>query len=431
MEFTQISSANSDGYIGKTVSVRGWIYRTRSSGGMAFVVVRDATGTIQTTVKKQVLGDESFSSISSALIESAVEITGEVAADARAPGGHEIRATSANVISRAEAFPIFSGQTEEFLLDQRHLALRTSDLVAAMKVKAEVLKAARVFLDEGGYIEVTPPILTGNAAEGGAEAFELDYFGRKAYLAQTAQLYLEAMICPLERVYSITPSFRAEKSRTTRHLTEYMHLEGELAWAGMKENLEVQERLVEHIIHEVAKKNPQELRLLGREPQELLSIEVPFERIRYEKAIELLQGMGHDISFGADLGTGEERALTAGRKAPVFITNWPKEIKAFYMLRSKDDPRTVEAADLQAPDGYGELIGGSCRETDVESLKERLRAQGASLENYEWYFDLRRYGGVPHAGFGLGVERLVRWICRREHIRDATPFPRTPSRVTP
>jgi asparaginyl-tRNA synthetase len=429
--FTPISSANSDSSAGKILSIRGWIFRTRSSGGLAFLVVRDRTGIIQTTIRRQTVGEESFQKSSSALIESAVEVEGEIVADPRAPGGHELRASRVNVLAPAEVFPIFSDQTEEFLLDKRHLAIRSRELVATMKVKAEVLRAARAFLDSEGCLEVTPPIMTGNAAEGGSEAFVFDYFGREAYLGQTAQLYLEALIFPLERVYSLTPSFRAEKSRTPRHLTEFMNLEAEMAWAGMAENMDLQERLIASICHNVAEKNTEELKLLGRDPKDLKDIRVPFEKVRYEEAITRLQKLGHDVKFGSDLGAPEERSLTIDSKSPLFVTHYPKELKAFYMLWSKDDERTVECDDLLGPEGYGEMVGGSCRETEIEHLRSALAKQGAKMENYEWYLDLRRYGSVPHAGFGVGVERVVRWICRREHIRDATPFPRTPSRVVP
>ncbi len=426
-----VDRANSPESVGKHVTLRGWIYRTRTQGGLAFLVLRDSTGIMQVTVRKQSVGEEAFGRASAALIESAIEVEGEVASDARAPGGHEVRAQAVRIISPAEVFPIFSGQTEEFLLDKRHLSIRSRDIVAVLRVKAEVLRSARAFLASERVIEMTPPLLTGNAAEGGSEAFTLDYFGRPAFLSQTAQLYLEALIYPLERVYSITTSFRAEKSRTPRHVTEFTHLEAELAWAGMKENLDLQERLIEAICRDVADHCPAELSLLNVDPAELRSVKAPFDRIRYEEAIQQLQAKGFAVEFGSDLGTAEERALTLERTSPLFVTNYPEAIKAFYMLRSADDPRTVECDDLLGPQGYGEIIGGSCRETDVVRLRERLEKTGAALENYEWYLDLRRYGSVPHAGFGVGIERVVRWITRREHIRDTTPFPRTPSRVLP
>lgn len=426
-----LAQANQDSAVGSRLRVHGWVHRTRSSGGIAFLILRDATGQMQVTAKRDALGEDGFARTEKALVESALIVDGIVASDRRAPGGHELRAERVEVVHTAEVFPIYAEQTEEFLLDHRHLTVRTRELVATTKVKAEALRAARTFLDQEGYWEVTPPILSGNAAEGGSEAFELEYFGQKAYLGQTAQLYLEALIYPLEKVYAIDPSFRAEKSRTPRHLCEYTHLEAELAWAGMTENLDVQERLVTSILHQVAERRKEELELLGRDPKELRSIEPPFERIRYEKALEILQGQGFDLRWGSDLATAEERAITLERTAPIFVTHFPKELKAFYMLQDPDDPRTVMGADLLAPEGYGEIIGGSCRETDIGRTIAQLEARGIPRAPYEWYLDLRRYGSVPHAGFGLGVERVVRWMTRREHIRDTMPFPRTPSRLLP
>lgn len=427
----RLGDANRDAAVGQRVRVRGWVHRTRSSGGICFLILRDASGQMQVTAKRDNLGPEAFTRTEKALVESALIVEGTVASDKRAPGGHELRAERVEVVHAAEVFPIFTGQTEDFLLDHRHLALRTREMVATTRVKAEVLRAARSVLDEDGYWEVTPPILSGNAAEGGSEAFELDYFGEKAYLGQTAQLYLEALIYPLEKVYAVTPSFRAEKSRTPRHLTEFTHLEAELAWAGLAENLDIQERLVAGILHQVAEKRGEDLELLGRDPKELKAIEPPFERMRYEQALELLRGKGFDLSWGSDLATAEERALTLERSAPIFVTHFPKELKAFYMLQDPEDPRTVLGADLLGPEGYGEIIGGSCRETDIGKTVARLEAMGIAKPPYEWYLDLRRFGSVPHAGFGMGIERVVRWITRREHIRDATPFPRTPSRLLP
>ena len=278
---------------------------------------------------------------------------------------------------------------------------------------------------------MTPPILTGNPAEGGAEAFQIDYFGRPGYLSQTAQLYLEALIAPHERVYALTPSFRAEKMRTPRHLTEYQHLEVELAWCDLECLIGFIERMVESVCHEVADRRPTELKQLGRPPEELQAIRAPFPRIDYREALEELDRSGLHLEWGSDLGTAEERALTIERKTPLFLTHFPREIKAFYMLRSPADPKTVEATDLLAPEGFGEIVGASCRETNIERLLERLKELGADASSYEWYLDLRRHGNVPHAGFGIGIVRLLRWMLRRSHIRDTTPFPRTPSRHTP
>jgi len=430
-EFVPISRAFASDAPGTTVRIRGWVLRTRSSGGILFFLLRDRTGIVQVTGRRDALGDAAFDAAEHVQIEGSVAVEGVVAEDRRALDGREVRASRIDVIDAGEPFPIFTDQTEEFLLDRRHLAIRSQESVAIFRVKAELLRAFREFFDREEVVEMTPPVLTGNAAEGGAEAFQFDYFGRPGYLSQTAQLYLEALLFPHERVYALTPSFRAEKSRTPRHLTEFLNLEVELAWCDFAVLLEFIERMMVDVLHAVAERRGKELKSLGRPPEELLAIRAPFERIRYSEAIDRLAKLGFPVHFGSDLGTAEERALTLESKNPLFVTHYPRELKAFYMLQSRDDPRTVEASDLLGPEGYGEIVGASCRETDIARLKERIVQIGAKVEEYEWYLDLRRHGNIPHAGFGLGVERVLRWVLRREHIRDTTPFPRTPSRHTP
>ena len=417
--------------VGRKIRVRGWVLRSRSSGGILFLIVRDRTASVQVTARRDQIGDAGFDAAEHVQVEGAVEVVGTVAEDRRAQGGREIRADRIGIIDAGRPFPIFADQTEEFRLDKRHLAIRSQEFVSIFRIKALVLRSLREFLEKEEVLEVTPPIITGNPAEGGAEAFTFDYFGRTGYLAQTSQLYLEALLFPNERVYALTPSFRAEKSRTPRHLTEYSHIEVELAWAGLSELLEFIERMILHVFREVAGARPRELAELGRDPKELLAIKSPFPRITYAQAIERLRNQGFKVEFGSDLGTAEERALTLESAEPLFVTHFPGKIKAFYMLQTPDDPRTVEAADLLGSEGYGEIVGASARETNIDRLIERLRGIGANPEEYEWYLDLRRHGNVPHAGFGMGVERLMRWMTRREHIRDTTPFPRTPSRHTP
>jgi len=429
--FEPVAAAFAPDAVGKTLRLRGWVLRSRSSGGILFLQIRDRTGIVQVTGKRDQLGDAAFDAAEHAQVEGALTVDGIVAEDRRAPGGRELRASAIQVVDPGLPFPIFTEQTEEFLLDHRHLAIRSQEHVATFRVKAELLRACREFLDREEVLEVTPPILSGNAAEGGAEAFQIDYFGRPGYLSQTAQLYLEALLFPHERVYALTPSFRAEKSRTPRHLTEYLHLEVELAWCDLAGLLDFMERMVESVARTLAERRPKELTALGRPPAELAAIRAPFPRITYAAAIDRLRALGLPVTWGSDLGTAEERALTLESATPLFVTHFPRELKAFYMLRSPGDPRTAEAADLLAPEGYGELMGASCRETDVALLTERIREVGANPAEYEWYLDLRRHGSVPHAGFGLGIERLLRWILRREHIRDTTPFPRTPARHTP
>jgi len=417
--------------VGRTIRVRGWVQKVRSSGGILFLLVRDRTGTVQVTGRRDRLGDAGFDRAEHVQVEGVVEAEGTVADDPRSPGGRELRASAIRVVDAGLPFPIFQEQTEEFRLDKRHLAIRSAEHVATFRVKAELLRALREFLHAEDVLETTPPILTGNPAEGGAEAFTIDYFGRPGYLSQSAQLYLEALLAPHERVYALTPSFRAEKSRTPRHLTEYQHLEVELAWCDLDGLTDFIERMVGHVCRTVAERSATDLALLGRPPEELAAIRPPFPRTSYAEAIERLKAKGLDVRWGSDLATAEERALTIEERLPLFVSRFPRELKAFYMLRTPDDPRTVEAADLLAPEGYGEIVGASCRETDVAALVDRIRAMGANVEEYEWYLDLRRHGNVPHAGFGLGIERILRWMLRREHIRETTPFPRTPSRHTP
>ncbi|MCI4365697.1 MAG: asparagine--tRNA ligase [Thermoplasmata archaeon] len=429
--FDPVSRSFAPDAVGSKVHLRGWLQRSRSSGGILFLLLRDRTGSVQVTGRRDILGDDGFSAAEHVQVEGAVEVEGTVAEDKRAPGQREVRASTITVLHAGEPFPMFADQTEEFSLDHRHLAIRSPEHVATFRVKAELLRALREFLDREEVLETTPPVLSGNAAEGGSEAFQIDYFGRPGYLSQTAQLYLEALLFPHERVYALTPSFRAEKSRTPRHLTEYLHLEVELAWCDLDHLMEFEERMVEYVCRTVADRRPSELGALGRPPEELRKIVAPFRRMRYSEAIDRLVAEGFPITFGSDLGTAEERALTLEEHSPVFVTHYPRDLKAFYMLRSPDDPRTVEAADLLAPEGYGEMVGGSCRETDVTVLVERLQAKGVDVREYEWYLDLRRHGSIPHAGFGLGIERILRWMLRRDHIRETTPFPRTPSRHTP
>ncbi|MFH0949061.1 MAG: asparagine--tRNA ligase, partial [Candidatus Aenigmatarchaeota archaeon] len=395
--------------------------------GVAFVIVRDVSGIVQCTFKE---GSLHFNEAKDLLIESSVQITGTVKKDERAPTGYEIEGTQLTVYQKADVFPITKDQSTEFLLDKRHLWIRSRRINAIMKVKAAVLASAREWLDSNEFIETTPPIIVSGQTEGGSTLFEFKYFDTKAYLSQSAQLYQEAMIFGLERVYAITPSFRAEKSRTTRHLTEYWHLEPEMAWLGHEENLKIQEELVSHICQKVAGMSS-ELLLLGREPSELKKIKPPFRRIDYKNAIEILQSLGSEIKFGDDLGTEDERLLTEKETVPIFIVNYPLEAKAFYMKENPDDPRTVLCDDMLAPEGFGEIIGGSERETDYEKIVQRLKNMNESLASYDWYLDLRKYGSVQHSGFGLGIERLVRWICKLEHIRDATPFPRVINRAYP
>ena len=416
---------------GKRVEVRGWIYRTRSSGGIVFAVLRDATGIVQVTVKKGSVPDDQFEAAAKAGIESSVIIAGNVAEDKRAPGGFEIRASKFQVIGYSEAFPITEYQSTELLLDLRHLWIRSREQTAVSRIKASLLRGAREWFHENDYVEVTPPIMTGVAPEGSTTLFQVKYYDRIAYLSQSAQFYLESLIYSLERVWALTPSFRAEKSRTPRHLSEYWHMEMEAAWMDNEGNMKVQEELVTAMVRNALKECLDDFKLLKREVSPLKKIEPPFERMKYEEAMEYLQKKGHDVSWGSDLGAVEERALTIDREIPMFVINYPKELKPFYMKENPDDPRTYKNSDLLAPEGFGEIVGGSERETDNALLLERLREKGEDMDSYEWYLDLRKYGSVPHSGFGLGMERIVTWVCKLDHIRDSIPYPRTVARVYP
>ncbi|OGS42159.1 MAG: asparagine--tRNA ligase [Euryarchaeota archaeon RBG_16_62_10] len=426
-----IKVALSKDLVGRKVQIRGWVYRTRCSGGIVFAVVRDVTGIMQVTVKKGGVPEGDFEGAMSAGIESSVIVEGEVAEDKRAPGGFEVRASKFQVVGYSEAFPITEYQSTELLLDLRHLWIRSREQTAVSRVKASLLRGARDWFHENGYTEVTPPIMTGVAPEDSTTLFQVKYFDRIAYLSQSAQFYLESLIFSLEKVYSLTPSFRAEKSRTPRHLAEYWHLEMEAAWVDNEGNMKVQEELVTAMLRSAVKECSDELRLLKRDPASLKKIEPPFGRMKYEEAMEFLQKKGHEVSWGSDLGAVEEKALTIDREIPLFVVDYPKELKPFYMKESPDDPRTYKNSDMLAPEGFGEIIGGSERETDNEVIIEKLRDKGESLDNYKWYLELRKYGSVPHSGFGLGMERIVTWVCKLDHIRDAIPYPRTVARVYP
>ncbi len=414
-------------HVGKTVSVRGWVYRCRSGKAMAFIILRDSTGIVQCIFPAD---SPYYKTADSLLIESSCTIKGKVKKDERAPGGFEIEADKLEVYQKADIFPIAENQSVEFLLDKRHLWIRSQEQNAILKIKATAMAAAREWFAKNKFFEVTPPIVTTNACEGGSTLFSFKYFDQVAYLSQSAQMYLEALIYNLEKVYSITPSFRAEKSRTLRHLAEYWHLEPEMAWMGHEENLKVQEQLVSHMCRTIAKLE-QELQLLGREPKDLLLVKPPFKRLDYSEAIEILQQRGSQVKWGDDLGTEDERLLVQDEKVPVFVEKYPKEVKAFYMRENPDDPRTVLNADLLAPEGYGEMIGGSEREIDYDKLVARMKQDKMPMKPYEWYLDLRKYGSVQHSGFGLGIERFIRWACKLEHIRDVIPFPRMMNRAYP
>ncbi|MCL5111868.1 MAG: asparagine--tRNA ligase [Candidatus Marsarchaeota archaeon] len=411
-------------HAGQRASILGWVWRRRQHANAQFIVLRDSTGVMQTVVPIAVTAQPLY-------IESAVEVVGTIVKDDRAPGGYEIRADKAVVIGQSHEYPISKNFSSDFLLDVRHLWNRSSKIKNVMIVRERVLEGARNWFRSKDWHEVNPPIISGSTAEGGATLFELDYFGKKGYLSQSAQLYLESLIFPLEKVWSLTPSFRAEKSRTSRHLMEFWHLEGEVAWLDFEGILKVEEQLLASTLHHVAETAPAELKAIGRDAEDLLRINPPFKRVHYEEVLRRVNSAGMDMRPGDDLSTEHERFLTIEEKSPVFVVEYPKAVKPFYAKIDPDRPELVYSADMLAPEGYGEISTGGQREEDLEAIVERINAEGFNIDNYSWYLDLRKYGSVPHSGFGFGIDRIVRWVTKRETILDTIPYPRTLTRIYP
>lgn len=420
-------------YDGQTIQLNGWLYNRRSSGKLLFAMVRDGTGVIQCVASLKDLGEDLFREVESLNQESSLALVGQVRKDERAPGGCEITVKDVKVISRAMPdYPIaLKEHGVDFLLDHRHLWLRTPTQRAIMSVRAQIMRACRDFLDDCGFLEVSAPILTPSACEGTSTLFATEYFGEKAYLSQSGQLYNEAAIMALGRVYCFGPTFRAEKSKTRRHLTEFWMLEPESAFMDFEELLVLEEDMIAYVIQRVLDRNSQDLVAVGRNPRDLEGIVPPFPRITYDEAVRSLQEQGSDIQWGDDFGAPHETMLASEAGKPVFVTHYPTSVKAFYMEPDPDRPEVVLAADLLAPEGYGEIIGGSQRISDAELLKRRIAEHNLPAGEYDWYLDLRRYGSVPHSGFGLGIERMVAWLCRLDHLREAIPFPRTITRLRP
>jgi asparaginyl-tRNA synthetase len=434
--FVRTSEIKSSDYVGKEVVIRGWVYRLRKQKENAFVLVRDDRG----GVIQSVFPVEKAASLT---IESSIEVTGIVSQDARAPeGGYEIKGKNLKIYNIAATdYPIGEYQSEELLLDKRHLAMRMRKMVAIAKIRTTVLEYCRRWFVESGWMEVTAPIIVKGAVEGGSTLFKLNYFDEEAYLSQSAQLYLEAMIFSLGPVWSLTPSFRAERSRTVRHLAEFSHLEAEAPWVTLEDLLKVQEQLVSYVIENTIRERAEELAYLRRDIFELKKIEPPFERLSYEKAIEIVKSKGllitqedgikREIQFGDDLNIDSERELTKNATKPIFVVGYPLTIKPFYVKENPYNRGSGLAADMLAPRGFGEITSGGLREDNIVSITERIKKEGLDPAAYDWYLDLRKYGSVSHGGFGLGIERLMRWITNAGDIKDTVPFPRTISRVTP
>jgi asparaginyl-tRNA synthetase len=411
----------------KKVTIHGWVYRKREGKQTIFLIIRDSSGTIQCPIKKE---SPAWPEAEKATIESSITLKGTVKKDPRAPGGFEVVTDKLSIIGLAELFPIAKDKSEEFLRDVRHLWLRSRHMNLIMKVRSEVLRFTNEFFQKQEFVQVSPPMFITSACEGGSTLFSLKYFDQPMYLTQSAQLYLEVLIYSLEKVYCVAPSFRAEKSRTIRHLTEYWHIEAEQAFAEMKDLMRLEEELLTHICRRTIEGCKNEFAELGADMQKLQTIKPPFQKITYKEAIERLNSKDFKVKWGTDFGYEEEKALADDFGKPFFIYDYPAEIKAFYCKTYRDNPDIAMSTDMLVP-RIGEISTGGAREDDKGKLVSRLKELGLDEKDYDWYIDLRRYGTVPHVGFGMGLERLLTWMLDLENIIDAIPFPRTTRRFYP
>ncbi len=420
---------------GQEVTIRGWLYNLREAGKLLFPIFRDGTGIIQ-GVAAQKENAATFEALKGLPQESSVVVTGKVRADARAPGGYELQIREVQVVQRVAddtPYPIqLKDHGVDFLLEKRHLWMRTPRQAAILRIRAEAIRAAREFMDSQGYILTDSPVFTPAACEGTTSLFELDYFDEgKAYLTQSGQLYVEATAAALGKVYCFGPTFRAEKSKTRRHLTEFWMLEPEAAYAHLEDMMLLGEGLISAMVRAAVKNRARELETLKRDVSKLASVKPPFPRITYDQAVQVLQKNGKEVKWGDDFGGDEETALSSQYDRPVMVHRYPAAIKAFYMEPDPQRPELALGFDVLAPEGYGEIIGGGERVSSYDLLLKRIREHKLPEEAFQWYLDLRRYGSVPHAGFGLGLERTVAWICGTEHIREVIPFPRMIYRIYP
>lgn len=420
-------------FVDKEVTIGAWIANKRSSGKIVFLQLRDGTGFIQGVVVKEDIGEAIFTKAKSIAQETSLYVTGIIQKDERSPFGYELQVKDVEVISESVDYPITpKAHGTEFLMDHRHLWLRSKRQHAVMKVRNEIIRATYEFFNKEGFVKVDPPILTGSAPEGTTELFATKYFDEDAYLSQSGQLYMEAAAMALGKVFSFGPTFRAEKSKTRRHLIEFWMIEPEMAFVQFDENLQVQEQYVSYVVQSVLKNCQLELNVLGRDTAKLEQIKAPFPRITYDGALKFLHEKGFDdIQWGDDFGSPHETAIAESYDKPVFITHYPTSLKPFYMQPDPNRAEVVLCADLIAPEGYGEIIGGSERIWDYAKLEASIKKHGLDEDAYKWYMDLRKYGSVPHSGFGLGLERTVAWICGVEHVRETIPFPRLLNRLYP
>ncbi len=417
---------------GRDVELRGWLYNRRSSGKLHFLQLRDGTGVIQCVVFRDEVPAELFAQCDHLGQESSLIVRGVVRRESRSPLGYELGVKGVEVLQEAEGYPITPKEHGvAFLLEQRHLWLRSTRPHAALRVRAEVLKACRDFMEQGGFTLVDAPIFTPAACEGTSNLFETEYFEQKAYLTQSGQLYMEAAAMAFGKVYCLGPTFRAEKSKTRRHLTEFWMIEPEMAFCELAEDMDVAEALVFHVVRWVLEHCRHELQVLERDLAPLEKVRLPFPRIPYDLAVAQLKEKGSDIEWGQDLGGDDETLLSSGYDSPVLVHRYPAQVKAFYMKADPQDPRLALCVDMLAPEGYGEIVGGGQREDQLQVLENKIDAHGLPRDAFAWYLDLRRFGSVPHAGFGMGIERVVAWLCGLHHVRETIPFPRTMQNLYP
>ena len=432
---TAVEIRNLSQFEGQEVVVQGWLYNLRESGKLLFPLFRDGSGIVQGVVVKKAVPPDVFEQARHLTQESSVRVTGRVRADERAPGGFELDVTNLEVIQRVppeRPYPITPKEHGvEFLMDHRHLWLRSARQRAILGVRHEIIRACRDFFDDRGFTLVDTPIFTPAACEGTTTLFEVNYFDDKAYLTQSGQLYNEAAAAAVGKTYTFGPTFRAEKSKTRRHLTEFWMIEPEMAFAHLEHACALAEQLVASIVERLLSKRRAEFTTLERDVSKLEKCTLPFPRIRYDDAVKILQENGSEIHWGGDFGGGDETILSERFEKPVIITHYPSQVKAFYMAPDPDRPEVALCVDMLAPEGYGEIIGGGERIADYELLLRRIEEQQLPREAFEWYLDLRRYGTFPHAGFGMGIERVVAWTCGLEHVRETIPFPRMLYRLSP
>ncbi len=432
MEIKRIYIDEAKDHVGEEVELRGWLYNKRSSGKIHFIILRDGSGFMQCVVVKSAVSDEVFELYDELTLESSMIVRGKVREDARAPGGYELDVSTMELVHKAVDYPITKKEHGiGFLLPIRHLWLRSRKQWALMRIRAELESAIEDFFNNRGFVRIDAPILTPASVEGTTTLFETDYFGEKAYLSQSGQLYMEAACIAHGRVYCFGPTFRAEKSKTRRHLMEFWMVEPEIAWAVLDDIMKLAEDFVSYLVERVLERRKEELKYLERDLGPLESVRPPFPRISYTEAVEILKEKGMQFEWGEDFGGDEETVISNSFDRPVIVHRYPARIKAFYMKRDPENQELALGMDMLAPEGYGEIIGGGQREEDLSALEQRLQEFNLPRESYEWYLDLRRYGSVPHSGFGLGLERTIAWIAGIPHVREAIPFPRLLEKIYP